>query len=69
MKTLVVTVFSLFIPLLSAPVFSKGGSNSLTPLTDTREAVSGDIAPEWTPAGDNIRTRWAEKIDPHNPLP
>lgn len=71
MKTLVVTVISLFIPLLSAPVFSMGGggSNSQTSLTDTGDAVSGDIAPEWTPAGDNIRTRWAEKIDPHNPLP
>ena len=69
MKTLVVTVISFFIPLLSAPVFSKGGSNSLTPLTDTRGAVSGNIHPDWAPGGDNIRTRWAEKIDPHNPLP
>jgi len=26
-------------------------------------------ARDWTPAGDHIRTEWAEKIDPSNPLP
>ncbi|MBO4447548.1 MAG: hypothetical protein J5764_05430 [Bacteroidales bacterium] len=26
-------------------------------------------APEWAPAGSNIRTTWAEKVNPANPLP
>ena len=27
------------------------------------------LAQEWKPAGDKIRTPWAEKVDPANPLP
>ena len=27
------------------------------------------IAQDWKPAGDKIKTQWAEKIDPSNPLP
>ena len=26
-------------------------------------------AQEWTPVGENIRTSWAEQMDPSNPLP
>ena len=24
---------------------------------------------QWQPAGDKIKTPWAEKVDPENPLP
>ncbi|MFW6289901.1 MAG: glycoside hydrolase family 2 protein [Mariniphaga sp.] len=30
---------------------------------------SGTVAQDWQPAGDKIKTPWAEKIDPSNPLP
>ena len=32
-------------------------------------AVSCLFAAEWKPAGDKIKTEWAEKVDPANPLP
>jgi beta-galactosidase/beta-glucuronidase len=31
--------------------------------------ISQTFAQEWKPAGDRIKTAWAEKIDPSNPLP
>ena len=27
------------------------------------------VAQNWKPAGDKIKTQWAEKVDPANPLP
>ena len=31
--------------------------------------VSGAMAQPWSPAGDHIRTPWADQVDPKNPLP
>ena len=32
-------------------------------------AVTSAYAQQWAPVGDNIKTSWAEQIDPSNPLP
>lgn len=32
-------------------------------------AISSSISAQWKPVGDKIKTDWAEKVDPANPLP
>ena len=32
-------------------------------------AIVAVSAQEWKPVGDNIRTPWAEQLDPSDPLP
>ena len=41
--------------------------NLCTALAVTVSSLAGE--PQWTPAGDNIRTQWAETVDPSCPLP
>lgn len=63
---------------LKVPFVDKNISNLLKILFDEREKVlivlaallfSIRIAAQWKPAGNKIKTEWAQKIDPENVLP